>query len=98
MNRFLEKSKSLTGLFSASFLSLDRASAQSIQIILGDSWITTEEIMSIASFFGTILATILIPVAVLVWYHKRGGKKKWPSVVMWTLIILFLLVVIVINF
>jgi hypothetical protein len=38
---------------------------------------------------------VLAPVIGLVWYHKHGGKRKWPTVVVKILIALFILALVV---
>ena len=39
------------------------------------------------------LIFVAAPIAGLIWYRKRGGKKKWPTVVVWIIVSLFVLAI-----
>ncbi len=47
---------------------------------------------------GAFLVFVIAPVVGLIWYRKRGGKKKWPSVIVWILAALFVLVLVAFIF
>jgi hypothetical protein len=40
---------------------------------------------------GAFFVFVIVPVAGLIWYRKRGGTKKWPRVIVWILAALFAL-------
>jgi len=40
---------------------------------------------------GALVVFVIMPIVGMLWYYKRGGKKKWPSIVGKILIGLFLL-------
>lgn len=44
---------------------------------------------------GVFLVFVIAPIVGLVWYHKRGGTKKWPGIVVWILGTLFVLSLII---
>lgn len=41
---------------------------------------------------GIFLIFVAAPIAGLIWYRKRGGKKKWPTIVIRILVSFFVLV------
>lgn len=40
---------------------------------------------------GMFLFFVLAPVLGLRWYRKQGGRKKWPAIITWILVSIFLL-------
>lgn len=40
---------------------------------------------------GAFILLVVAPISGLIWYRKRGGKKKWPAIITWALVALFVL-------
>ena len=99
MNRISKKLKGLGGSVLGGLLSLIFASgtkAQSMPVPLYGIQPTPGEMLSrLLPFIGGVfLVFVIAPVAGLIWYRKRGGTKKWPSVIVWILAALFVLVLV----
>jgi hypothetical protein len=97
MNIILKKLERLESLVLGGLLSLifaNGAKAQSLPMPLYGVQPTPGEILSRnLPFIGSIfLVFVIAPIAGLIWYHKRGGTKKWPSIIVWILVGLFVLV------
>jgi len=53
-----------------------------------------ETLLSVIYSFGaTILILMIVPIVGLIWYRKKQIKKRWPVVVIWILIGLFILAI-----
>jgi len=97
MNRILKKLKGLGGSVLGGLLSLiftNGAKAQSMPVPLyGIQPPTPGEILPrLLPFIGGVfLVFVIAPVVGLIWYRKRGGTKKWPSIIVWILAALFVL-------
>jgi len=42
---------------------------------------------------GAFVLLVVAPILGLIWYRKRGGKKKWPAIIACILVLLFLLAI-----
>lgn len=101
MNRIFKKLKGLGGSVLGGLLSLiftNGANAQmrsmyGIQPMYGIPTPEPGEVLTrLLPFIGSaFLIFVIAPVAGLIWYRKRGGTKKWPSVIVWILAALFVL-------
>lgn len=94
MKNIFQKVKRIFSSGAISLLSLvftNEAKAQHAVPMYGVFLPTPEEILSrLLPFIGGIFVVFVVaPVVGLIWYRKRGGTKKWPKVVVWTLAILF---------
>jgi len=101
MNRILKKLKGLGGSVLGGLLSLiftNGAKAQSMSVPLyGIQPPTPGEILPrfLPFIGGVFLVFVIAPVVGLIWYRKRGGTKKWPSIIVWILAALFVLALVV---
>ena len=100
MNRIFKKLKGLGNSVLGGLLSLiftNGAKAQirpmyGIEPMYGISITPVEMLSRLLPFIGGVfLVFVIAPVAGLIWYHKRGGTKKWPSIIVWILAALFVL-------
>ncbi len=98
MNRISKKLKGLGGSVLGGLLSLiftNGAKAQSMPMpvpLYGIQPSPGEMLSRLLPFIGGVfLVFVIAPVAGLIWYRKRGGTKKWPSVIVWILAALFVL-------
>lgn len=98
MNKILKKLKGLGSSVLGGLLSLvftSETNAQSMPIvnpIYGISLTPGELLSRLLPFIGGVfLVFVIAPVAGLIWYRKRGGAKKWPSIIVWILAALFVL-------
>lgn len=100
MNRIFKKLKGLGGSVLGGLLSLifaNGAKAQSIPVSLPLYGPPTpgERLSELLPFIGGVfLVFVIAPVVGLIWYRKRGGTKKWPSVIVWILSTLFVIALI----
>lgn len=77
------------------FWSLGVAVLLSLMFVKGTKALPAPPVNTTGTFYGVIgpevtyfpigicLAFIVAPIAGLIWYHKRGGTKKWPRVILW---------------
>ena len=92
MNRILKKLKGLGGSVLGGLLSLiftNGAKAQSMPVPLYGIQPPLPRLLPFIG--GVFLVFVIAPVVGLIWYRKRGGTKKWPSIIVWILAALFVL-------
>lgn len=100
-NRILKKLKVLTSLIVSGILSLMFTNGTKASNTLSDPigvplygiYPTPGEILfNILPYIGGVfLVFVIAPIVGLNWYHKRGGTKKWPSIIVWAFTALFIL-------
>ena len=61
--------------------------------LYGPEPITPGEILSrlLPWITGAFILLVVAPILGLIWYRKRGGKKKWPAIITWILVTFFVL-------
>lgn len=88
------KSSVLGGLLSLIFTNETRAQSISLANPLygGRPVAPSEMLLRLLPYIGGVfLVFVIAPVVGLIWYRKHGGTKKWPSVIVRTLSVLFVL-------